>query len=467
MDIKEGDTLKKYGVEFQNKCLTCLLTDRLFLERIFDILDSVYFETSAQKWVVEQIKEYYIQYKDYPSALVFATKVKEIDPQMKILSKSLLDLFEVVYDHMTASDLQYVKDQFIEFCKTRALAKAIYASVDYLNKGDYESIKTVVDNALRAGTERNLGHNYLVDIDKRMSLASRHCIKTGWENIDQLLDGGLGKGELGFILAPTGTGKTWVLSRLGAEALKQGKNILHITLELNEEYVGLRYDAYFSGISFQNIRKNADIVKKIIGTVTGKLFIKYFPMRSVSAMSIKLFVERLQLLEQIKIDLLIVDYADILKPTTPLLNSSKYDEAGSIYEELRAIAGELQIPVWSASQSNREGEKVNIVQGSNVSDSYRKNMTGDFVMSLSRKEEDTEEQTARVFVIKNRFGPDKIIFPCKFNADCGHIFIYDKASNEGKQLLEKMKTAEKNVKRITKTLWDEFSSKLPNNPAVD
>lgn len=456
METKELETLKKFGAEFQNRCLTSIVTDRLFLERIFDLLSVDYFETSAQKWVVEQVLDYYTKYKDYPSALVFSTKLKEIDPQMKLLKQSLADLLIIIYEHAEDTDLAYVKEQFLEFCKARALAKAILVSVDYLNKGDYEAIKTTVDAALKAGMERNLGHNYSTDIDRRMSQTFRDCISTGWEMIDQLMDGGLGKGDLGFVIAPTGVGKTWCLARFGAEAMKKGRNVLHVTLELNEDYVGLRYDAYFTGISFQEVRKNPDLVKKTIADIPGRLFIKYFPLRSVSAMSIKMFTERLQMLMHTKIDMLIVDYADILRPVIIEKNSSKYDEAGSVYEELRAVAGELQIPVWSASQSNREGEKAHIVQGGDVADSYRKNMTGDFIMSVSRKTEDAAESMGRVNIVKNRFGPDKIVYPCKFNANCGHIYLYDAASVEGKELLDKMKHAEANTQKITKKLWDKY-----------
>ena len=145
---------------------------------------------------------------------------------------------------------------------------------------------------------------------------------------------------------------SWVLAKLGAEAMKQGKNVLHYTLELNENYVGLRYDACFTGIDFQNIRSNVDAVKKKIAEVPGKLIIKYFPIKTVSAHSLKLHAERIQTLGT-KIDVIIVDYADILRPSQSDRNSNSYSEAGGIYEELRGVAGEMQLPIWTASQSNR------------------------------------------------------------------------------------------------------------------
>lgn len=454
MDPNQLDTLNKYGTEFQNKCIAVLLMDRIFLERILDIISPDYFETTAQKWLVDQSVKYFIEYRDIITPTVLLLKIQELDDQMKLLKQSIGNLVHVVYEHFTDNDLKYVKEKFLEFCKTRALAKAILTSVDLLKKGDYDSIKTTIDNALKAGIERNLGHDYVLDVDQRMSKISRNCVKTNWDIIDQLLDGGLGKGELGFIVAPSGAGKSWMLARLGAEGLKQGKNILHVTLELNENYVGLRYDAYFSNIPFQNIRENIDKVKDAIKNIPGKLFIKYFPLKTISAMSIKLFIERLQLISKINIDMLIVDYADILKPVMYDRNASAYSEAGSVYEELRSVAGELQIPVWSASQSNRSGHEKEVVSADNVADSYRKIMTGDFIMSLSRKKEDKEIETGRIHVVKNRFGADGFVFPCKFNASTGHIKIYPKSSGEGLKLLGKMDDHDKGIHKIAKTLWE-------------
>lgn len=456
MEKEKMDTLKKYGAEFQNKCLTSLVTDRSFLERIVDILSPDYFETSSHKWIVEKATQYFLQYKDIPTPNVFAVMVTELDDEMRLMKQSIADLLTVVYGYVSDSDLKYVKEQFLEFCRNQTLKNAIMKSVDFLKQGEYESIKNVVDNALRAGMERNLGHDYFGDVDKRMENVARDCIKTHWEIIDQHLDGGLGKGELGFIVAPAGSGKTWLLCRLGAEAMRQGKNVLHVSLELNENYIGLRYDACFTGIPFQDIRSNVDTVKKKIEQISGRLFIKFFPLKSVSPQGIKMFIDRVEMLNQIKIDMLVVDYADILRPFMQDRNANSYSEAGSVYEELRAVAGELQIPVWSASQSNRGGHELDVLQAQNVADSYRKIMTGDFILSLSRKMEDKQESMGRIHVLKNRFGPDGFTYPCTFDAGCGNVQIYDKSSSEGKQLFMKMKEGEKSIKKMTKNLWDDM-----------
>ena len=455
MSEKIIDNLKKFGSEFQIKCISGLVSDKTFIERISDILEPDSFETDAHKFIVKETISYFLQYKDLPTLAVFKVKVDGIENDL--LKQSVVEQLRLVYQKISDTDLKYIKEQFLEFCKNQKIKNAIMESVDHLKSGQYDKIKHVVDVAMKAGMERNIGHEYMVDIEKRMSQMARKTVKTNWTEVDSIMDGGLAGGELGIITACAGSGKSWVLAKMGAEAMKQGKNVLHYTLELNENYVGLRYDACFTGIDFQNIRNNIDIVKKKIAEIPGKLIIKYFPIKTVSAHSLKLHAERIQTLGT-KIDLIIVDYADILRPSQSDRNSNSYSEAGGIYEELRGVAGELQVPIWSASQSNRAAMDEDIIQANNISDSYRKIMTADFVMSLSRKMSDKQANTARFHVIKNRFGPDGITFPARMNAGCGDIRIFAENSREGMGILNEMSQEENVVKKMMSNKWNAHST---------
>ena len=455
MSEKIVDNLKKFGSEFQIKCISGLVSDKTFIERISDILEPDSFETDAHKFIVKETISYFLQYKDLPTLAVFKVKVDGIENDL--LKQSVVEQLRLVYQKISDTDLKYIKEQFLEFCKNQKIKNAIMESVDHLKSGQYDKIKHVVDIAMKAGMERNIGHEYMVDIEQRMSQMARKTVKTNWTEIDTLMDGGLAGGELGIITACAGSGKSWVLAKMGAEAMKQGKNVLHYTLELNENYVGLRYDACFTGIDFQNIRNNIDIVKKKIAELPGKLIIKYFPIKTVSAHSMKLHAERIQTLGT-KIDLIIVDYADILRPSQSDRNSNSYSEAGGIYEELRGVAGELQVPIWSASQSNRAAMDEDIIQANNISDSYRKIMTADFVISLSRKMSDKQANTARFHVIKNRFGPDGVTFPARMNAGCGDIRIFAENSREGMGILNEMSQEENVVKKMISNKWNAHST---------
>jgi replicative DNA helicase len=449
----EVNTLKVYGGVFQTKCIANLLSDRAFIERIVDILSPDYFETDAHKWIVKFVMEYFPKYREIPTMEVFAVEIQKLPDE--VMRAAVKEQVKAAYKVVSSTDREHIKETVLTFCRNQKLKNAIWDAHEFLKKGEYDSIWNVINEASRAGIERNLGHDYFADMDQRMTSACRETVKTHWDIIDTHLDGGLGKGELGFIVAPAGSGKSWFLARLGVEAMKQGKNVMHITLELNEKYVGLRYDACFSGIAFQEVRNNIPAVKKAIEGIPGKLFIKYFPIKTASAATIKMHIDRLQLITGVKIDLLVVDYADLLRPFAADKNSNSYSEAGGVYEELRGVLGELQIPGWTASQSNRGAHEEDVIEAHNVADSYRKIMTGDFIMSLSRKQADKLAGTGRVHVMKNRFGADGITYPCEFDTSCGKIQIYDSKSVEGAEIVERVKAQGDAIKKLFGKKWKE------------
>ena len=446
------DNLHKYGLEFQVKIIASILTDKTFLERVVDIIEIDAFENEAHRWIVKEIIQYHAEYKDLPTMQVFKVRVDTIENAD--FKATVTDHLKSVYLKISEKDLQFVREQFLEFCKNQKLKNAIIESVDHLKTGEYDKIKGLVDKAMKAGMERNLGHNYHKDVATRMSEMCRNTIPTGWDVIDSLMDGGLGPGELGIVVAPAGIGKSWLLCSLGAKAMMRGKNIAHFTLELNENYVGLRYDCCFTHIDFQEIKHRQGEVEDVIKKIDGKLFVKYFPLKTVSAQSLKFHIERIQALENVKINEMIVDYADILRPQEKEKNSNSYSEAGNIYEELRQVAGELQIPVWTASQTNRSGGQEDVVQAHNIADSYRKIMTADFVFSVTRNMQDKANNTARCHVIKNRFGPDGITLYAKMNTGNGEIEIYDSKSKEAIAIQSGMEDDESSMKTMLKNKWN-------------
>lgn len=205
MSEKIVDNLKKFGSEFQIKCISGLVSDKTFIERISDILEPDSFETDAHKFIVKETISYFLQYKDLPTLAVFKVKVDSIENDL--LKQSVVDQLRLVYQKISDTDLKYIKEQFLEFCKNQKIKNAIMESVDHLKSGQYDKIKHVVDIAMKAGMERNIGHEYMVDIEQRMSQMARKTVKTNWTEIDTLMDGGLAGGELGIITACAGSGK--------------------------------------------------------------------------------------------------------------------------------------------------------------------------------------------------------------------------------------------------------------------
>ena len=446
------DRLQEFGHNFQIKSVVCLMTKPNFIEQIIDILDESHYDNDSLKWIVKEAKEYFTKYKKTITLDVFKVNVNEIEND--VLKTTVVETLKEIYRHLEAPDLDFVQDKVIDFFKNQTLKSAIVKSVDILeSNGDYEQIKNLIDNAMKAGTERNIGHEYVEDIEFRYSEMARETVETPWDVINDLTQGGLGGGELGVIVAPAGIGKTWILCALGAGAMKRGTNVVHYTLELNEAYVGLRYDSAFTGIANQNLKYHKDEVKTKIEDIKGELIVKYFPTKTASVQTLGAHLQKLRTLGK-KFDMVIVDYGDILRDTRG--GSEVRHALGNIYEDLRGMAGEFEVPIWTASQANRSALDEEVIEASKVAESYQKVMTADFVVSLSRKVEDKIANTGRFHVIKNRFGPDGLTFPAKVNTNTGAVEIYESSTVDGKQQTQKMKSGTEVMKRMLKNKYEDL-----------
>jgi hypothetical protein len=218
------DTLQKFGTAFQIKALSCLLVDRPFLEQTYDIIVPHYFESDSNKWIVEKVLWYFQEYKNAPTMDVFKKEVDKIEHN-DVLKVSIIEQLKSVYRNTQSIDLDYIKNEFLTFCKNQAVKNAVLRGADMLQKGNYDEIKVLIDKALHAGQERNIGHNWAEDFPIRISKTARQTVTTGWRCLDGVTDGGLGPGEMGIIIAPSGIGKSWLLRKLGVAALRQGKRV--------------------------------------------------------------------------------------------------------------------------------------------------------------------------------------------------------------------------------------------------
>jgi len=445
-------TLTQFGHVFQAKIITSLLVEQKFLQTICDILKPVYFDSDANKWLVGTIIAYFLEYKTSPTLDVMKVKIDSMTGMTNdIMQVSVIDNLKESWRNREATDLKFVQEQAIEFCRNQVIKQAIMDSVDLLEHGQYDQIKKIVDEAMKAGSDRDLGHVYIEGIEERLTKSARDTIRTGWDPVDEVMDGGLGKGELGIVVAPAGIGKTWCLQNIGASAVKDGLNVVHYTLELNQNYVGLRYDTVFSGITTASIKYYQDEIKKKIEQLKGTLLIKYFPTKSATVQTLSSHLKQIEL-SGVDIDLVIVDYADILRG----IGTEKRHVLENIYEDLRGLAGEVEVPIWTASQANRSALEEEIIDATKVAEAYSKVMISDFVISISRKVEDKIANTGRFHVIKNRFGIDGITFPTSMNTSTGNIQIYEATTQSGRDVQSKMNNSEEYLRKQLSQKHEEF-----------
>jgi replicative DNA helicase len=451
-------TLKKfeeYGKDFQIKVISSLLTHKEFLINIYDIINDEDFTNQAHRWIVKEILKYYNKYHTTPSLEILKVEVKKVENE--VLRLSIKEQLREAYI-TSDDDLEYVMEEFSSFCKNQQLKKALLSSVDLLKAGDYDSIKIMVENALKAGQDKNIGHEYNLDLETRYREDNRRPIPTPWPQITELLQGGLGEGDFGLIFGNPGGGKSWSLVALGGFAVRMGYNVLHYTLELGEDYVGKRYDAFFTQIPVNQTKELKEKAIETIPQLPGKLVIKEFPMGKTTIHTIESHIRKCRDLD-IDADLIIIDYVDLL--SSKRKNADRKYEIDDIYTSTKGLARELKLPIWSVSQVNRAGAKDDVIEGDKAAGSYDKIMITDFCLSLSRKAKDKVNGTGRFHVMKNRYGMDGLTYGVKADTSTGHFEVHN--YNEDDEIITNPKTSpHSNIDSFDKQqLKDQFFSLNP------
>jgi len=441
----------KYGKSFQEGLAALILQDRAFSDQIQEVLETQYFELKYLQVFVDKIFGYKQKYNVHPTGKILMTILRtELEDETDAVKKQTRDYFSRIYN-TDVTDQDFIKNTSLDFCRKQVLKGAMLTSVGLLKNSSYDEIAKVINNALKLGSDSDFGYDYVADFEKRFEIKARDPISTGWDEIDNLCRGGLGNGELGVVIAPTGAGKSMVLVHLGAQALLQGKTVVHYTLELQDTSIGIRYDSCITGVSLSEMHSFKEMIYEKVQEVPGKLIIKEYPTKSASTQTLKNHLEKLKQ-RDINVDMILVDYGDLLKPVT--VTREKRHDLESIYEELRAIAQENKCPVWTASQTNRSGLNAEVVTLESISEAYSKCFVADFICSVSRTIDDKNNNTGRMFVAKNRFGPDGLVYPAKMDLSRVKIDVLPSTGetigeiqvNAAKQQSERLKEKYKNFK---------------------
>ena len=404
------ENLGVFGKSFQENLCKLLVYDRSFCDQMQEVLDVGFLELKYLQVFTRKLFEYKDEYKTHPTNgtlnSIFNT---ELEVENDVIQKQIGDYFVRIQAFPEVEDKEYVKNKSLDFCKKQVLKNAMMKSVPLLNKCSFEEIEKLISKALQLGADNNFGYDYMKDFDARFIEKTRNPVSTSWKEIDKITKGGLGIGELCVVIAPTGAGKSHILVHLGAQALKQGKNVVHFTLELADTSVAQRYDACLTDVNLDNLREEKDFIYEKIKNIDGQLIIKEYPTKSASTTTLKNHLEKIRQ-TQMEIDMIIVDYGDLLRSTITKKYSEKRHELESIYEELRGMAQEFHCPVITASQTNRSGLNAEVITMESISEAFNKCFVADLIISLSRTIKDRNCNIGRIFVAKNRNGPDGLIY---------------------------------------------------------
>tara|TARA_R110002074_G_scaffold224771_2_gene396286 strand:- start:67 stop:1464 length:1398 start_codon:yes stop_codon:yes gene_type:complete len=448
----------RYGKSFQEGLVQLIFEDRPFADQITEVLDVEFLELEYLRTFVAKIVHYRTKYGKHPSTNAMISILRtELDRESEVTQQQVRDYFARVHTNEIADDIDYIKETSLDFCRKQKLKEAMMKSVNLLQTCSFDEISKVINDALKLGSENNFGHDFIADFEERYKPKFRLPVTTGWKEIDTITSGGLGRNELGVVIAPTGAGKSMALVHLGSQAIKEGKTVVHYTLELQDTVVACRYDSCITQYPLSDLTNFKDEIFEEISNLDGTLIVKEYPTKSASTNTIKAHLARL-VKRGITPGLIIVDYADLLRPI--VVRKEKRTELESIYEELRGLSNEMNCPVWTASQTNRSGLNAEVVTMEQISEAFNKCFVADFICTLSRTIEDKQNNKAKMFIAKNRNGPDGIVYDLFMDTSSVNIKMLPKPfvpAGAGPQIATSPVAIDaKGQKEILKNKYDKF-----------
>jgi replicative DNA helicase len=404
---------KAFDRQFEEKIPHAMLLDSVWAEQLTEVLDESLFDLLHTRHVAKILKEFYINHKCFPSlSLLESICAKDISDDT--IKKRCLDYLEKIKQNPLNGDIDYVKEKSLEFFKLQALANCLSNDIlPRIESGkNLEDITSIIQKVLSKGTSRDIGYEYHDDEELRFIETSETKIPSGWEYLDKLLGGGFGAKRLVTFIGAAGAGKSSCLVGTGVGALLAGKTVAHYTLELDEIDVARKYDACLTGIEINAVVGNkAKVLQSIKSKLSpeAKLIIKEYPMKSASVQTIKSHLARLKL-KGIIPDIIIIDYGDLLRNIETSSKEDRRHGLESIWQDMKALAQTLGIPVVTATQTNRSGYNADLITPDQVSEDFSKIMTSDIVITLARNMAQKIAGLGKMYLAKNRQGQDGIIY---------------------------------------------------------
>ena len=406
------------GNTFQLQILNNIILHKDFASSIVDVLEPKYFDNQYFKLIMQMTKEYYHKYEH---ALSFSTleQITKSEVTSPMAQKMVLDMITQVVD-APDDGYQYVQEKALKFCKQQELQKVMTKAQKIIDKGDFESydhLEEMVREALQVGEVDTGTADVFFNLDEVLDDDFRHPIPMGITGIDNLLKGGLAKGEIGVILAPTGVGKTTVLSKIANNAFNLGYNVLQIFFEDNPKIIQRKHFTMWTKIAPDNLslqrEEVLEKVRQIKENASNRLVLKKLPSDTLTMNQIKNQIRKM-IAEGTKIDLVVVDYIDCIVPDKNL--GDEWKSEGSVMRGFESMCHELDIAGWTATQGNRSSISSEVVTTDQMGGSIKKAQVGHVIISVAKSLQQKEMNLATIAITKSRIGKDGIVFEnCKFD----------------------------------------------------
>ena len=411
MAKNESLNLGYLGYSFQVKLVKQLIEDHKFSESIITIMDPNYFDNEYMRLIVASLKNYYEKYETIPSYETIFNIIKS-ETRREIARESAIEIVKEVRDSDN-KDCLHTQDVAIKFCKQQELKKATQRIQKILDSGDfdrYDECEELVKQAISVGTEKDEGVDIFHAIGEVLADDFRDPIKTGLVGIDNLMGGGLSKGELGVILAAFGVGKTTIMTRMANTAYLLGKNVVQIFFEDNVKVIQRKHLTCFTGIELSQLGEKHDEVMQQLPkfqNLENNLILKKMSSDGTTIPHIKQYLRKL-ISSGIKPDIIFLDYIDCVQPTKQF--KDEYSGEGNVMRQFETMLSELDIAGWTAVQGNRSAIGADLVEANMMGGSIKKGQIGHFILSVAKTLEQKEIGRATLAILKSRFGKDGVVF---------------------------------------------------------
>jgi replicative DNA helicase len=417
------------GNTFQIQLLNQIIVDKEFAQSIVDVIEPTYFDNNYFKLIITMVREYYVKYQSTPS---FETleQIAKAETSVEMVLKILLDTLKKVQEAPFEGAV-FVQEKALKFCKQQELQKVMNKAQKIINEGDFESydkVEGLVRQALQVGERETGVIEIFSGLDDVLNDDFRHPIPIGIPGIDRLLKGGLAKGEIGVILAPTGVGKTTILTKIANSAFNMGYNVLQIFFEDNPKIIQRKHFTIWTGIEPDNLATRKDEVmekvQEVQNSMPNKLILKKLPSDTMTMNQIKNQIRKM-VADGTKIDMVTLDYIDCVVPDN--LRNDEWKAEGSVMRHFEAMCHEMNIAGWTATQGNRSSISSEVVTTDQMGGSIKKAQVGHVIISVAKTLQQKEMKLATIAITKSRIGSDGIVFEnCKFDNE---LIIIDTESS--------------------------------------
>ena len=412
------------GQTFQLQLLNQIITDKDFAHSIVEVVENSYFENKYYKIIIQMIKEYYSKYEASPNFETLS-QIAKSEISQELARKIVLD---TIGEIKIAPDegKTFVQEKALKFCKQQELQRVMGKAQKIIDSGEFENydqLEEMVRGALQVGeVDRGTG-DVFENLDDVLSDDYRHPIPMGIPGIDNLLKGGLAKGEIGVILAPTGVGKTTVTSKIANHAFNMGFNVLQIFFEDNPKIIQRKHFTMWTGIAPDKLGEHKEEVlervREIKDKMENKLILKKLPSDTLTMNQIKNQLRKM-IADGINLDVVILDYIDCVTPEKSL--EDEWKSEGSVMRAFEAMCHELHIAGWTATQGNRSSISSEVVTTDQMGGSIKKAQVGHVIITIAKSLQQKELNLATIAITKSRIGKDGIVFEnCKFNNELMEI----------------------------------------------